>query len=446
MKNTAAPKARSSLWQAIFSRKMLACVCTGIASGLPLYVLISLVPYWLRASDVDLKTIGLMTGVGLAYSFKFVWSPLLDRYRMPLLGRRKGWMILTQILLLASIAGFGFFNPAEEGALQWIVWLAVAVAFFSATQDIALDAFRREYLSDEELGLGNSIHVNAYRISGLIPGSLALILSDHIAWQLVYIITAAFMGVGLVMAILVKEPDTPAGAPQKLLDAIVDPFMEFFTRRGAAWALGILGFMILYKLGDNMATALATPFYKDLGFSGTEIGIVAKNAALWPSIIGAMIGGIVMLKIGINKSLWIFGAIQWATIFGFVWLSASGCAPDTPDCTPDSVLGLSILSESGDQNMLILAIVLCMEYLGVGLGTAAFTAFIARTTDRRYTATQFALLTALAVTPRTLAGMSSGFLVEQMGWTSFFWLCALLAVPGMLMLLKIAPWKESPIQ
>ncbi|MGD9502147.1 MAG: AmpG family muropeptide MFS transporter [Methyloceanibacter sp.] len=402
----------------LFSRKMLACIFLGFSSGMPLFVLISLVPAWLRSNGVDLATIGLFALVGLPYTWKFLWSPLMDRFKLPFLGRRRGWAVLTQLGLLLSIGVLGQFDPSTS--LGPIVWIVFAVALFSASQDIVLDAYRRELLADDELGTGTSFWVNAYRLSGLVPGSLALILADHSPWTAVFWITGLFMLIGIVTTLLVKEVSDDKLAPHSLREAVVDPFVEFFSRDGIMAGLAILAFLFLYKLGDNMATALATPFYLDMGYSKTEIGTVAKFAGLWAVIAGATIGGIVMLKLSINRALWLFGLVQLATILPYIWLSQAG----------HTLMGLFVVVSG--------------EYIAVGLGTVALTAFMARETSKAFTATQFALFSSLIAVPRTVANASTGFIVEAVGWTQFFVICTIAAIPGMLLLLKVAPWNEKP--
>lgn len=411
-----------SVWQQLFTRRMLICVFTGFSSGLPLYLLFNLLPAWLRSEHVDLKTIGLFALIQFPYTWKFLWSPLLDRYVVPMLGRRRGWMLLTQLGLLAVIAAMGAFSPQSE--LRIIAYIATLLAFLSATQDIVLDAYRRELLADNELGMGSAVHVNAYRIAGLVPGSLSLILSDMLPWNMVFVVTALFMLPGIAMTLLVKEPVNNA-APKTLRAAVIEPFREFITRQGWRSALWILAFLFFYKLGDSMCTALATPFYLDMGFSKTDIGLIAKNAGLWPAVIGGMLGGLWMLKIGINRALWLFGVVQLFSILGFAWLASVGYHSE-----------IAVLERAQ------LALVIGLEALGVGLGTVAFVAFIARSTHPAYTATQFALFTSLMAIPRTFANAATGWLVEGMGWTGFFLLCAVLAIPGMLLLLKVAPWHE----
>ena len=410
-----------SIRRAMLNRRMLICIFTGFASGMPLYVLISLVPAWLRTEGVGLKEIGFFALIGLPYIWKFVWSPLLDRYSLSLFtykpGLRRSWMLSTQVLLLATIGALGFLDPLTQ--LWPIAWLCLGIAFLSATQDIVLDAYRRQILPDQELGLGNSIHVNAYRVGGLIPGSLSLVLSDFLPWETVFLITAAFVLAGIALTLSIKEPPRTHQQPATLQAAIVEPFNDFFSRQGVQQALLILAFMLLYKLGDSMATALATPFYLDMGFSKTEIGVVAKQAALWPMIIGGIAGGILMLKIGINRALWLFGFVQIISILGFAVLARVG------------------------GGLWLLGLVIGFEYLGVGLGTAAFVAFIARTTNPAFAATQFALFTALTAVPRTVASAATGIIVEGVGWENFFYMCTLIAIPGMLLLFKVAPWNEE---
>jgi PAT family beta-lactamase induction signal transducer AmpG len=407
----------------LLTRRMLICVFTGFASGMPLYLLLNLLPAWLRTEGISLKAIGLFALIQFPYTWKFLWAPLLDRYVLPL-GRRRGWIVLTQAALLVVIALLGQFSPATD--LGMIIWLTAALAFFSATGDIALDAYRRELLADHELGLGNSVHVNAYRIAGLVPGSLSLILADRLPWDIVFFVTALFMLPGIAMALLVREPAIAGGAPRTLRQAVVEPFHEFISRAGMREALLILAFIFFYKLGDSMATALATPFYLDMGYAKTDIGLVAKHAGLWPAVFGGLLGGLWMVSLGINRALWIFGVVQVVTIFGYVWLASLG---------PQAAIDPAALVR--------LATVIGLEALGAGLGTAAFVAFIARSTHPLYTATQFALFTSLAAVPRTFVNATTGWLVEWMGWTQFFMWCVLLALPGMALLLKVAPWRGN---
>ena len=403
-------------WHSYLNRRMLICVFLGFSSGLPLFILLSLLQAWLAKSGLNVKALGLFALVMFPYTWKFLWSPLMDRFHFGKMGRRRGWMFFTQIALFLGIGGMGMLDPQSQ--IGTIAFMASVVAFLSASQDIVIDAYRREILPEEELGLGSAIHVNAYKLSGMVPGALSLVLADLMAWQSVFWITAAFMLPGLICTLLVKEPKVYGTPPKSLREAVVRPFQEFVTRGGWSAALWVLAFIFLYKLGDSMATALATKFYIDLGFSMTQIGVVSKTTSLWASVVGGIVGGIWMIRLGINKALWIFGVIQAVAILGFAWLAQVGA--DT----------------------MVLAAVIGFEAFGVGLGTAAFVAYIMRETDPRYTATQYALFTSLAAVPRTFVNSSVGYIVADLGWFNFFILCFVLALPGMLMLLKIAPWNH----
>ena len=407
-------------WRQYLNRRMMICVFLGFSSGLPLFILLSLLQAWLAKAGLNVKTLGLFALVMFPYTWKFVWSPLMDRFHFGRVGRRRGWMLSTQLLLVLSIGLMGMLDPLSQ--VSTIALMASVIAFLSASQDIAIDAFRREILPDDELGLGSAIHVNAYKLSGMVPGALSLVLADRMPWAEVFWITAAFMLPGLLCSLLVKEPKVYGAPPKSLTEAVVLPFREFITRGGWGHALWVLGFIFLYKLGDSMATALATKFYIDLGFSMTEIGVVSKTTSLWASVAGGILGGIWMVRLGINRALWVFGVVQAVAILGFAWLAHVGA--DTAS----------------------LALVIGFEAFGVGLGTAAFVAYIMRETDPRYTATQFALFTSLMAVPRTFVNSSVGFVVAETGWLIFFIICFVLALPGMLMLPRIAPWNERPVE
>ena len=344
---------------------MWLCAFTGFASGLPLYLLIQLVPGWLRRDGVSLTEIGFFTLVTLPYTWKFLWAPLLERYYVPGMGRRRTWMLLTQAGLVLGIASLGVWEPTRS--LWTIAAVACAVSVFSATQDIVLDAYRRELLDTEaQLALGNTVHVQVYRLAGLVPGSLGFILSDYLPWDVVFLVMAACMAVPLLVTLTIREAVAEPAVPVSLYEATVVPFRDFFQRSGAAHAWLVLAFLFFYKLGDTMATALSTPFFIDMGFTQSQIGLIAKNAGLWAAVVGGIAGGLIIVKTGINRALWYFGVVQVVTIFGFVWLSEVGANP--------WVLGIAIAA----------------EYLGVGLGAAAFVAYIARETNPAMAATQFA--------------------------------------------------------
>ncbi|MBM73996.1 MAG: AmpG family muropeptide MFS transporter [Proteobacteria bacterium] len=400
---------------------MLTCILCGFSSGIPYFISAQMLPAWLKDGGVSIEEIGLFSLTTLPYALKFLWAPILDFFIPPFLGRRCGWAIIFQIALLFLIATMGLFSPTQD--LKSIAIMTIFLSFFSASQDITLDAHRRELLEDNELGLGNSYFVNAYRLAGLVPGSLALILADQMSWSMVHLVVASFMLIGIGCSIWMEEPSVDFEQPQphhhNWLQNFILPIQDFFSTHTKKQAILILIFLMLYKLGDQMATALATPFYLDMGFSKTQIGTVAKVASLWSSILGGFIGGIIMLKIGIHRALWIFGSVQVVSILGFAALSQIG------------------------NDITWLFWVVSFEYLGMGLGTAAFVAFIAKSTSKQYSGTQIALLTGVMGLARSIATAASGFVAAHLGYTSFFLVCTLLALPGMLMLVYVAPWFSS---
>lgn len=419
MTTQSSPAVPKTLREALLNKRMLICIMTGFSSGLPLYLLIQFIPAWLRSFEVDLATIGLINLVLFPYTWKFLWAPLVDRYVPPFLGRRRGWMLITQVALLASMAALALFDPKQD--LNLIIWVVAAIAFFSATQDIVIDAYRREVLPDDELGAGNGFYAQAYRLASFVPGSLGLILVGYFPWAVGHLSIAAFMLVGLITTLLIGETSRKGDEPQNIRSAVIDPFKEFFQRDGWQQATWILLFIIFYKLGDSMATALETPFFLDMGFSTVEVGSIAKISKTIGATAGTIVGGIAMIKLGINRCLWIFGMFQLVSILGYVGLSIVG------------------------YNYTALALASGFEYFGVGLGSVALIAFMAKSTNRHFTATQFALLSSIAVIPRTFVSAATGFIIESVGYTQFFMICFACAIPGMLMLFKIAPW-NGPIE
>ncbi len=388
---------------------MLVSFLMGFSCGVPLLLTLSVLQAWMKEEGVDLTVIGLFSLVGLPYTLKFLWAPVMDRFALPLFGRRRGWILLFQIFLMLAIAGLGLSNPATN---PWMVaGAAFLVTFFSASQDIVVDAYRREDLSDNELGLGSSLYVNGYRVGMLLAGSGGLILSDHFSFQQVYFMMAASLLVGIVTTILCREPDVAEGTPQTFREAVLQPFVEFFSRDGA---LLILLFIMLYKIGDQMATTMTTPFYLDIGFTKTQIGAVAKLFGFWATIGGGLLGGILLLRLGIIRALWIFGILQAVSIAGFSVLAVIG----------NSLTGL--------------AAVIAFENLSGGMGTAAYVAYMASITNKKFTATQYALLSSLMGIPRVLASAPTGFMAQSMGWFWFFITCTLIALPGLVVLKWVA--------
>jgi len=406
-----------SLLKSIASRRMLVSFIMGFASGLPLLLTITVLQAWMQDEGVDLTVIGLFALVGLPYTVKFLWAPFLDRFTLSFLGRRKGWLLVAQLALVLATATLGLTNPGQN---PWMVACAAfLVTFFSASQDIVIDAYRREDLEDRELGLGSSLYVNGYRIGMLLASGGGLIMADHMSFTMVYFIMAACMLPGIITTVLTPEPETPKGTPTNMKEAVLDPLVEYFSREGAVW---ILAFILLYKVGDTMASAMTTPFYLDIGFSKSEIGTVVKLFGFWATIIGGLIGGVIMLRMGINRALWIFGVLQGVSTAGFALLAKIG------------------------HNIPALAGVIAFENLSGGMGTAAYVAFMASITNKKFTATQYALLSSLMGIPRVIASAPTGYFAKHMGWFSFFMACAIVAIPGMLLLLKFAPWNSGEVQ
>jgi PAT family beta-lactamase induction signal transducer AmpG len=404
-------KNSKSILNVIFSGRMLVASIMGFACGLPLLLTITLLQAWMKEEGVNLHVIGMMALVGLPYTMKFLWAPLFDRFTLPFLGRRRGWLLLSQLALAVSIVALGFTDPGRSPLLVAIT--AFIVTFFSASQDIVVDAYRREDLPDEELGLGSSLYVNGYRVGMLLASGGGLILADHISFQMVYVIMALCMFPGLVTTLMAREPEITETPPQSLKEAVIEPLLEYFNRRGAIW---MLAFILFYKVGDTMASTMTIPFYLDVGFSKTEIGAVVKLFGFWATIAGSLIGGVSMIRMGIYRSLWIFGFLQALSTAGFAVLAHTG------------------------HNIAMLSAVIGFENLSGGMGTAAFVAFMASITNKKFTATQYALLSSLMGVPRVLASAPTGYLVEGLGWIWFFVFCTVIAIPGMLLLLKFAPF------
>ena len=402
------------LSRAVISGRMLVALLMGFSSGLPLLLTGSVLQAWMTDEGVDLGTIGLFALVGLPYTLKFLWAPLTDRYCFPFFGRRRGWLITIQLALALSIAGLGWMQPAQTPfTVAVVAWL---LAFFSASQDIVIDAYRRESLADNELGLGSALYVNGYRIGMLLASGGGLIMADLIGFSMVYQFMAVIMLVGILTTLFAPEPEIAAGTPATLQDAVVQPFVDYFRRHHA---LLILLFILLYKVGDTMASHMTIPFYLDIGFSKTEIGAVVKLFGFWATIIGSIIGGIVILRTGIYRALWGFGILQALSTAGFAVLAQVG------------------------YSLPWLAGVIAFENLSAGMGTAAFVAFMASLTNKQFTATQYALLSSLMGIPRVIVAAPTGYFADWMGWTVFFTLCALIAIPGLILLTRFRGWLKT---
>ena len=399
----------SSPYAAIFtSRRVAVMLLLGFASGLPLALTTGTLQAWATAEGLDIKTIGFLTLVGSAYTLKFLWSPLMDRFVPPLLGRRRGWLLVTQLLLIVAIATMGTLSPAA--ALAPLAMAAVVVAFCSASQDIAFDTYRTDALHTDERGAGAAVTVLGYRLAMIVSGGLALVLADsYIGWRATYWLMAGLMVIGIVATFAAPEPDVEAPAPRTLTEAVIGPLRDFFSREGALAALLLI---VLYKLGDAFAGSLTTAFLiRGVGFTVTEVGAINKVLGLTATIVGALAGGALMARLSIYRALMIFGALQAVTNLGF-WVLA---------VTPKAYWSM--------------AAAVGLENLCGGMGTAAFVAFLMALCKARYSATQYALLSALAAVGRTyLAGPLSGVMVEAFGWPLFFASTVLIALPGLFLL------------
>ncbi|HSG66512.1 MAG TPA: AmpG family muropeptide MFS transporter [Gammaproteobacteria bacterium] len=402
-------------WRVLLAPRLWIAGAMGFASGLPLLLTLTVLQAWLTDSGVSLTAIGFAGLVGLPYTVKFLWAPLLDRFKPLGLGRRRSWLLIFQLCLAASIAFLGVQDPRES---LWLVAVAaLLVAFCSASQDVVVDAYRRETLADSEQGLGASMYTYGYRTGMLLASAGGLILADVVGFRGVYLFMAAVMLSMVIMTVLAPEPETEHGRPRTLREAFVGPFLEFFTRHGRpSGALLVLVFIVIYKLGDNLASHMTIPFYLETGFSNTEIGAVVKAFGLASLFVGVFFGGVSTLKLGIYRALLVAGVLQGVSTLGFAALAVVG------------------------YDLGWLAAVIAFETFTQGMGLAALLAFMAYLTDTRFTAAQFALLSALTSLPRVLLTAPTGWLASQMGWISFFVFSALVAIPGLLLLLRFRSW------
>src|SRR3972149_6662790 len=388
------------------SRNISILLFIGFSSGLPLVLTASTLQAWMTGDGVDLRAIGIFSLVGLPYTLKFLWSPLMDRFVPPFLGRRRGWMVLTQLCILLGIVAMGLNSPHK--ALWLMGGIALLVAFTSASQDIVADAYRSDILSKQELGLGAAVFVTGYRIALLIGGAVALILSDQIGWNKTYFIMAGFMIIGVIAAVLGKDPESDMLPPKTLEEAVGGPLKEFFSRR-AAYIMLLL--IILYKLCDAYAGSMTTPFLlRGVGFTATDVGTINKGLGLISVIFGAMVGGTLMIKLGLFRSLLIFGILQALSNLSFILLAWIGKS----------------------YGMLIFTV--AFENISGGMGTASFISLLMALCNQRYSATQYALLSSLSALGRTFIAPTSGYVVESLGWAVFFLITALSAIPGLWLL------------
>ena len=395
--------------QAFTNRRMAIMVLLGFGSGLPLPLTAGTLQAWLTTAGIDIKTIGLFSLVGLPYTLKFLWSPFMDRFVPPWLGRRRGWIVSVQILLLIGIAVMALSSP-ENMPLALAV-IALVVAFFSASQDIVIDAYRTDVLPDKGRGLGVAVFIFGYRIAMLVGGALALIMSDRIGWRNTYFFMALFMILGMLGAFAGREPDNKIVPPRTMQEAVWGPLKDFFTRRSA---LIIIIFIILYKLGDAYAGALSTAFLiRGVNFTPTDVGTINKGMGLVATIVGALFGGTLMVKMGLFRSLWYFGILQMVSNLSF--------------------MALALIEKSYPAMIIAVA----FENLSSGMGSTAFVAFVMALCNKRFSATQFALLSSLAVLGRVVISPTSGYIVSYIGWANFFFFTTVAALPGLLLVLYL---------
>ncbi len=405
-----------SAYAAVFrSKKIFLLLLLGFSSGLPLALTAGTLQAWLTVEGVDLREIGLFALVGQPYTYKFLWAPLMDRYRVPFLGRRRGWLVVTQLALLGTIAWMGTLDPRSA---PWLLAaLALAVAFLSASQDIVFDAYRADILGAQERGAGAAVSVLGYRIAMLVSGGLALVLADTwLGWVGAYALMAALMLVGAAATWTADEPEQAPHTPATLAAAVREPLAEYFSR-DAAWLLLVL--IVLYKLGDAFAGSLSTSFLlRGIELSLTEVGVLNKWLGIGATLIGLIAGGAMMARLGLYRSLLVFGLLQAATNLGFM-----------------------LLALQGKSYALVIAVVAAENLCG-GMGTAAFVALLMAMCDRRFSATQYALLSALAALGRVYVGPAAGVMAEAQGWVAFYFFTFVVALPGVMVLW----WQRARIE
>jgi len=418
--------AEGSLGRVYFNRRMAALLGLGFASGLPsIYRLLgSTLQAWLGDLNYDVKTLGLVALIGLPMALNFLWAPLLDRYTPPILGRRLGrrrsWLLVSQVLLMAAIAGLACAGPTRPGdPLRALAILGLVVAFVAATQDVVADAYRTDVLPDEELGAGAAVFVNGYRIAMLAAGGGALLLAQWLPWRAVYLILASGMLVGVAATLLSPRPEPEGIRPASLRAAVVEPFLDFLGRNGPPGAIGVLGFVVLFKVPDAMAAQMTMPLLlTGLGFEKAQVGLIREWFGLLVLLLGAFAGGAVVAKMPLIRSLWLFGALQALSNLGFCVLAWTG------------------------KSLVLLAMVVAVENFCAGMVTVGFIAFLMSQCNRRYSAFQYALFTSLSALAGSVIGSGTGFLVEAMGYVPFFALSVAAAAPGMLLLLCIRPGRR----
>ncbi len=400
---------------AFASPRMFVVFLLGFSSGLPIALTATTLQAWMTADQIDLSVIGAFSLVGIPYTTKFLWAPLLDRYSLPFFGRRRGWILLMQVLIFFSVFLMSMIEP--QHSLGLLAAISILIAFFSATQDIVIDAYRTEILLPEEYGIGAGVTTLGYRLAAtVLAGAVALILADHMPWPQVYRIMALAMGVGILGTFLAKNPMHPPDTPRTLKEAVINPLKEFLSRRGI---FEIFSFVLLYKLDAVLTLALMTYFLLKLGFTNTEVGVVTKGVGLFATLSGTLIGGIFVLRWRLLKSLWTFGILQATAGISF-WM----------------------LAHFGKSHALLVAAIFTENFCS-GLGNAAYSALLMSLCDKRYTAFQFALLSSIMALTRILVSSPSGWMAKELGWEGYYILCILAGLPGLLLLTRFRKWSIS---
>ncbi len=391
---------------------MVTVALMGFASGLPLFLTGFTLKAWLTDAGLDLKAIGLFGLIVQPYALKFLWAPVLDRFLPPFLGRRRGWMVITQAALALLLAAMAASDP-RAGAGR-IALLGFLVAFASASQDIVVDAWRREAFAGPDLGLANAVHIGAYRVAMLVSGAGALILAEKTGWRATYLAMAGLMAAGSLGSFLAWSTDGSVQPPRTLREAVVEPLRQLLGRP----AIGeVLAFCLLYKIGDQLADAMTAPFLlRGMGFTKLQIGATTKTVGMVCIILGGILGGLLMKKLSLKRALLVFGLLQAGSVLAFWALSRLG------------------------PRLAVLTGALALENLSFGMGTAAFATFIMLLCDRRFTATQYALLSSLLAFARGYLTAPAGWFADRFGWSGYFLACALAAIPGLLLLSRFDRW------
>jgi PAT family beta-lactamase induction signal transducer AmpG len=391
---------------------MLTLLLLGFSSGLPIALVAgSTLQAWMVAEKVDLNLISIFAAVQIPYSLKFLWAPLMDRFAFPFLGRRRGWIAVSQVGIGLALIGMAYTNPGEAPWLTGL--LALLVGIFGASQDIVVDAYRTDVLEPSERGMGAAVAILGYRLAMLYSGAFALVLADHFSWREVYLLMAVTMSVGLVTTLFARNPENDESAPKTLKEAVVQPLLNFFQRRGA---LEILLFVLLYKMDAVMTQALVTPFLLELGFTRTDIGLVNKGFGLTATIVGSLVGGALMMRLKMFQSLLSFGIFQGVAGLSF--------------------FALSLLGKSYPSMVFAIA----AENFCSGMGNAVYAAFLMSVCDRRFSASQYALLSSVMALTRILATLPAGALVKSLGWPTYFIISTLVALPSLLLLKRFNKW------